>query len=129
VDGDFHLEPSAKGSPLSFGVRHFSGYGSVYGAIIQELTSVAMSNAIDSLTNALTACGANPVCQANLMQEFYDQVLVPTDNAAVGNDAYFTQTIGYTAVWLELLKDASGLSPVFQSEIEFLFQFARRCPG
>src|SRR4029077_3276651 len=83
--GDFHLEPSAKGSPLTIGVRHFSGYGSVYGAIINELTSVAMSNAIDSLTNELTACGANSACQADLMQEFYDQVLVPTDNAAVGN--------------------------------------------
>jgi len=116
--GDFHLEPSAKGSPLTLGVRHFSGYGSVYGDIINEITSVAMSNAIDSLTNALTACGANPVCQFNLMQEFYDQVLVPTDNAAVVNDAYFAQAIGYTAVWLALMNTASGLSPLFQSEIE-----------
>jgi hypothetical protein len=119
--GDFHLEPSAKGSPLTIGVRHFSGYGSVYGAIINELTSVAMSNAIDSLTNELTACGANSACQADLMQEFYDQVLVPTDNAAVGNDAYFAQAIGYTAVWLALMKDVSGLSTLFQSEIESAF--------
>ena len=115
---DFHLEPNAKGSPLTFSVRHFSGYGSVYGNIINELTSVAMSNAIDSLTNELAGCGANAICQGTVMQEFYDQVLVPTDNAAVGNDAYFAQAIGYTAVWLALMKNATGLSTLFQSEID-----------
>ncbi len=119
--GDFHLEPSAKGATLTIGVRHFSGYGSVYGDILNELTSVAMSNAINSLTNAIAGCGLNPICQGNVMQEFYDQVLVPTDSAAVGNDAYFAQAIGYTAVWLALLKDASGLSPLFQSEINSAF--------
>jgi hypothetical protein len=113
--GDFHLEPTAKGSPLTFGVRHFSGYGSVYGDILNELTSVAMSNAIDSLSNAVAACGLNPICQGNVMQEFYDQVLVPTDSAAVGNDAYFAQAIGYTAVWLASFKNTTIASALFQS--------------
>jgi len=97
---DLHLEPLTAGSTLTLSVLHFSGTGWLYGDIMQEIVGVGMSNAIDSLQNALAGCGINPWCQTGVMQEFYDQVLVPTDNAAVGSDAYFGQAVGYTTIWL-----------------------------